>query len=434
MRHTALLALSGLFALGSGQSLSIILDENLETRPVDQRGLVRSELELLYLSVPREMERVDPENVTITDSSWHYVSDQPFDEEKIFASSSSFLRGTIDAWSQHQHLVLRPDEVWFEVLAQLNFYMSANAEKVRDIFVNHAGKKNIVVDSAEDGEGVEHILKQFVQKMQAFIKTDWLADWVMPGFSTSTATDNLTASALMMGLMKSYFDFYDCPECGIPSVTLLGTKEDWVALLGKLEHLDKFGEEPSQYAAKLRPIFNGFVESWNDPTSMETKDFWSKIVDGSLLRVCGRDVMVSGWITGFYHWDIYGKAVKNGLKGVELGGVQYYERDIHALPFSYAKVPIKRASSPLDRIRHLVAGSPLDRTRHLVAGNIGIRRTMKPDGKAAAQPLSGWYIYEASEDRHRSYSYPRLYEMSAIENRIKADLEAAEASSSTPES
>ncbi|RDA94119.1 hypothetical protein CP533_6603 [Ophiocordyceps camponoti-saundersi (nom. inval.)] len=390
MRHAALLTLSGLFVFGSGQSVYINLDENLATLGVDQTGVVSSVEELFYLSAPEETTRVDGDNLTLLGSSWDGIGVDDimkFKNKEIFASSSSFIRGAIDAWAQHQHLMLRPDEVWFEVLAQLNFYMSSRAEEVRERFVKHSGKEEIMIEVSR-GVRAETIINRLSGELQTRVKTRWLADWVKPGFSTSTAMDDVTASVLMMGLMSSYYDYGCRVICGIPSVTLLGTKEDWVALLKKLDLLSEFGEEPSEYASVLRPIFTGFVQSWEHPKSKETKDFWSKIAVGNVPLGCGSMPIVSGWITGFYYWDATGQAVVGLRNGAEVGGIRYRTHEIEDLPLSYAKVPVKLINFP---------GLSPETKAYLLAGNIGVQRTLMTDGKALATPLSSWYMYTTVE-------------------------------------
>ncbi|RCI07916.1 hypothetical protein L249_5885 [Ophiocordyceps polyrhachis-furcata BCC 54312] len=411
MHHTALLVLSGLFTLGSGQGLKIKLDENIATLQVDQSGVVRSAEELFYLSSPEETTKVNPQNLTLISSSWDGVSghDAMFQRKEVFASSSSFVRGTIDAWAQHRHLVLRPDEVWFEVLAQLNFYMAANAEKVRGLFVSYSGTQRIRTASGSGGNNVDSLVTKINQELQKRVRANWLVDWVKPGFSTSTNQDDVTASVLMMGLMSSYFDYYGHVVCGIPSVTLLGTKADWAALLSKLDNLEKFGEEPSRYASFLRPIFTGFVHSWENPASRETKDFWSKIVVGRASKGCGGVPVATGWITGFYFWDHRGQAIAGARSGAEVGGVQYWTHAIDDLPISYAKVPVHLVGYP---------GVPEETEAYLLAGNIGTQRTMMSDGKAAERPLSGWFLYSTVSPIQKP-EYHLFGEIGVIGNHVK---------------
>jgi hypothetical protein len=60
----------------------------------------------------------------------------------IYEGQDSFVRGAIDASSKHQHLALRPDDVWYTDLTQLSFYMRKNKydKLVQDIWNNSGGK------------------------------------------------------------------------------------------------------------------------------------------------------------------------------------------------------------------------------------------------------------------------------------------------------
>ena len=95
-------------------------------------------------------------------------------------------------------------------------------------------------------------------------------------------------------------------ECGIPSVTLLGVKEDWQTLLERLEKLRILGNEPTQFYALLKPVLTRFVRMFNDPESDDIKDFWSRIAHESRGSGSHR---ISGWITAFSFWDQDGKSL-----------------------------------------------------------------------------------------------------------------------------
>lgn len=65
--------------------------------------------------------------------------------------------------------------------------------------------------------------------------------------------------------------------CGLPSVTLLGSKSDWEDIAKRAERLTSFGEEPTQWSELLKPVLARFVKSFDDPDSEETRDFWQRI-------------------------------------------------------------------------------------------------------------------------------------------------------------
>src|ERR1700709_202016 len=79
-----------------------------------------------------------------------------------------------------------------------------------------------------------------------------LRDWIMPSFSTTTTTDEIVAAVVMTGTMQKYFSYEMELRCGIPSVTLLGEREDWEKLLDKIDKISTFGEEPTQFSSLLK--------------------------------------------------------------------------------------------------------------------------------------------------------------------------------------
>ena len=137
--------------------------------------------DLFRRSCPEEVAYSVPYTPSLLASSFEDVS-------HVYPSSGGFIRGAVEAWAQHQHLILRPDEVWFEVLSQMNLYMSANSEKLRDKFVEFDGREKIVVE----GDSWEDMITSFGEEMNNRVKTKWLKDWILPNFSTSTPQDDVT--------------------------------------------------------------------------------------------------------------------------------------------------------------------------------------------------------------------------------------------------
>ena len=89
--------------------------------------------------------------------------------------------------------------------------------------------------------------------------------------------------------------------CGIPSVTLLGERADWLRLLSRLDRLPELGDEPAEWAAMLRPILDRFVFAFDGYPDIQ---FWSHVVNRDNGE-CGTDYL-SGWITAFCMWDCDG--------------------------------------------------------------------------------------------------------------------------------
>jgi len=317
-------------------------------------------------------------------------------------SGDSFVRGAIQAWGEHLHLVIRPEEVWFTILVQMNFYMNRHAEEIRNLFVDHQGQKEILVEDFT----WHSILIRFQDEIQNRVKTPWLLDWIQPDFSTTTDNDRMTANILMMGLTKAYFKYSGRQVCGLPSVTLLGEQSDWEKLLAKLDHLADFGKEPTEYRERLKPILSRFVSTFKDPDSQETRDFWNRIVSARAEHFCGAPpVYVSGWITGFWYWNDNGSPfARAGTNGLNMDGVAYPSLDLEFVPVGYARAPfIMKDWDGMDDFpayvaagtlgKQITTGPPegykeaLQRTggNLTLAEDVGIHGTLRP--------LSGWMLY-----------------------------------------
>jgi hypothetical protein len=273
------------------------------------------------------------------------IRSQPITKSSnIYASQDSFVQGAIDAWIQNQHFVIRPENVWFTILSQLNLYLSShqNESQVRSIIEY---QKDITFDirnyrNRDDEE--ERILRYNIADIvdgetRDRFKAPETRAWLQAKFSTSKGyEDAIIANLLLTGPVNSSTAGYTPPNspypgsatsflCGMPSITLLGTQTDWSLLLQKLERLPIFGPQPAEYAKMLRPILSRFVKSFDNPTDADIRNFWDMIVRVRGLRgegtTCSTADLVSGWINGFHYWDAFGRVLSGGgslrLDGVE---------------------------------------------------------------------------------------------------------------------
>jgi hypothetical protein len=367
-----------------------------------------------------------------------YDQNEFSENDGIHASGDSFIRGAIQAWGEHLHLVIRPEEVWFTILVQMNFYMNAHAEDIRSMFVDHEGQEVIYVEDLTWYD----VLRRFKDEIQARVKTDWLLDWIMPSFTTSTENDVMTANILMMGLTKAFFKFEGGIICGLPSVTLLGEQADWEALLAKLDRLPEFGSEPEAFKARLKPILTRFVSSYADPDSDDTKSFWNQIVSTREGHICGGPpYYVSGWITGFYFWDEKGEPFARNEADLTLDDITYPSLDLtHNVPVGYARVPfIMRDFNNTERYE-----------AYVLAGTLGKQVTTgAPEGYQSAlervgaggdgeiydaaahgtlKPLSSWMLYGPVDHNATDREWQAETELSDLTAAIRSNYNSSQCS------
>ena len=308
-------------------------------------------------------------------------------------SPNGFVHGSILAYSQHHHLQIRPEDVWFAIISQIGFYINCHAEDLRGMFVAHEGKKELEV-KFHMGDRYTVDFGVFAQKMSNLIDENvldpGLREWVLPAFSTTTEHDNIVASILLMGVTQKYFDFKCSMVCGLPSVTLLGQNSDWQLIYSRLDKFETFGTEPSQFCKLLRPVISHFVKSFDEPTSDDTISFWQRIAHHH--ENFSGPSYYSGWITAFCFWREDGHSLYESTGGLELDGVTYHRVESNEVPPGYSSVPVKVDDN----------GDVFDST--MVAGSVGINCTSSGDEMDGGlveldtvRAETGWWMFESKK-------------------------------------
>lgn len=329
-------------------------------------------------------------------------------EHVLHSSRNAFVHGAIRAYSWHHHLVWRPEDVWFAILAQLSSYINKHAEELREKFVAHEGKKEleVVVQGTRFTVDNGSLAREMSYLLEKNVVDPELREWIMPAFTTTTKTDEVVASILMMGTLQKYFGYSFRYSCGIPSVTLLGERADWETMLARLEKLNTFGTGAEQWYRLLKPVLSRFVQTFDAPGSDDVSSFWGKIIH----RRCGSGIdTLSGWITAFCFWDedgrpqyapepyqpnpslgdSYGPSDHKWHKHLVLDGQPYGSLQTDAVSRGYTSVPVKCDDN----------GYKFDAV--MIAGSVAIKYTSsgKPtaDGQVGldtvhAQP--GWWMFE----------------------------------------
>ena len=284
--------------------------------------------------------------------------------ERILLKGNGFVDTVLHAYNQHYDLVIRPDDVWITILCQLSYYINAHAEELRKKFVSHEATKELVLEIPESaledinwnyvGDGMNNLLDNNLVDKE-------LKNWITPTFSTTTRTDKTVSAILMMASMKKYFGFTFQMMCGIPNVTLEGTKEDWIDIQTRLGKLDSWGAATKTWNTLLQPILKRFISAFDGDID---EDFWAHIVSSSSYGSGSR--CISGWITAFCLFNKRGEFTeqceKFGMKRYILEGMLYPDIDSHDIPPGSAEVDVKIIGSDTQEYHSV-----------LYAGNMGMK-------------------------------------------------------------
>ncbi|KAL6916718.1 hypothetical protein ACHAP8_009651 [Fusarium lateritium] len=378
---------------------------------------VKSPEDLLKQTSPRDFRHCQRIIQTSFDSN-------TLQDQHISPSENGFVWSAYHAYSQHHHLTIRPEDVWFAILTQISFYINAHAEDLRAFFVDHEGQKELEVvglgtlESANFGA----LAKQMANLVSKNVKDPELGSWVMPSFSTTSDTDQVVASVLFMGAMQKYFSYGFTLTCGIPSVTLLGDISDWRDILGRIDKLEQLGDEPTQFSNMLRPILKNMVLSFEQPDHPDVIRFWNTIATRNPVG-SGTDY-ITGWITAFCFWDDKGKP-KNCRATDVIDGVSYPRVDIDSVPVGFASVPVKVDDNGKKFSCIMIAGSfgikgqRLGEHEQVQTWNDGSATSQSVEtlesGLLGIQPVSGWLMYENEAEKETK---AREEKKMALENEL----------------
>ncbi|KAF8071714.1 hypothetical protein FPV67DRAFT_892725 [Lyophyllum atratum] len=318
----------------------------------------------------------------------------------IIRMENGFVQGVLLAYNQHHNLVIRPDDVWVAILSQLNFYINAHAEELRDKFVAHSGKKTLTVLSNSNTVEGTHFGEMAVQlsgKIHENVTDQSLIPWVLPNFSTTTLNDTVISSILIMSTLKSYFDYRVMIMCGIPSITLEGTQADWQSIHDRIDKISEFGAEPTEWASMLHAIIARFVHAFDVGGPQADKEFWERCIHHE-SGGSGPDY-ISGWMTAFCAWDPEGFMFKSKEdQGYRQRGIPDWVYDltidgacfprVHSPPEGYAEVDVKVVNGSGNELFDCA----------MVAGHVGISMESK-EKLDTVHIAPQWFMYVKGEER-----------------------------------
>ena len=209
----------------------------------------------------------------------HNVVKTSFDGKKLcYLGEDNFFKCIVQAFADHRSLVLSPDMMWLLIGQGFSRYVNAHSEELRDKLVSHQGKMtlkvnkdNNVLDPAK-GDWAQ-LLNDFSAMIAENTKGE-VADMMTANFSTTGMDERIASQITLMETVKTYFDFWNVAiSCGIPTITLEGTPEDWQKVREKARGLSKYGLE--KWSNELDPILAEFVKA---SEGKPNQAFWENMV------------------------------------------------------------------------------------------------------------------------------------------------------------
>ncbi len=235
---------------------------------------------------------------------------------QLHGETHPLIEAVHTAFAEHYPLVLSPDDVWLCLAQGLALHVEANAEALRSRFVRHQGQLELEIWRHHFVPGSSHndwqgCFAEWSDAIAGHIGTK--RDLVVASFSTTGPIERAASELVLMSAMKSYFSLLLVTLCGIPTITLTGTPDDWRAIRRRAEvfaELDLAG-----WVRALLPVLDQFVAA---ATGHVDRAFWQ-----SIYKHEGRSggPYVTGWINVLFPYLDVGDS-----KG---GPIRRNERAIH---------------------------------------------------------------------------------------------------------
>ncbi|KAJ6227556.1 hypothetical protein M0813_09795 [Anaeramoeba flamelloides] len=276
---------------------------------------------------------------------------------------NNFVKCVHHCFYDHLPLVLTPDIIWLLILQGFSTHINNNLETFRSDFTKSDQIENIRLDNPdlclgnknspweESFQQIEELLKEKIGNEFASLLTK--------SFSTTTQTIKTTYAITLMDITNGYYTVGMSGGCGIPSIKLEGTIEDWKDIRERIKILKKF--ELQWWFDKLDFVLKQFVCAFEignpvvkfDVSTNNNKEiitnFWDSIYMWN-YEIWYKNTeseekvptSVTGWINVFFPYYRYKKvnlACKNfdwnkpiSTLGIPLNG---FPSGLSVIPFKY---------------------------------------------------------------------------------------------------
>lgn len=285
----------------------------------------------------------------LPDISRVHVADGAFLHSAGFSDNENYLvNAALAAYNHHCPLVLTPDDLMLPLIQAVSVHVAQHPDVFRDLFTESLDKAELIVETPLHPTSIEFVetcLDMFRVKLREHMPAGSTADLLTPKFTTTSPVHTNAYELALMDAAQSYYDFGVVTMCGIASVTLEGTDEDWVRWA---EHatalLDKFflrvGAAHPAWVAKMNRVIAKIIDPATPP------EWWTAILF-ELRETSGRVMdTYRGWLTNFFPYEVDATSIKKRSNGklVFVGDEsddEYPERGCETIPRSVRTLPVK---------------------------------------------------------------------------------------------
>lgn len=178
------------------------------------------------------------------------------------------------SFDEHRPLSLTPDVIWLAICQGVSIHINQNFKALESHIFKADKPSKIQVRNDSLPDGSVHwvdLLHAFSDSTTKYVNDDYY-DFFVPEFSTTTNIELTSYEITMLEGFSQAFEYFGDSGCGIPYITLQGTREDWEMIYSRIEKIDELGM--TEWAEELRKLIRKFTDVYDDTIDL---DFWQDI-------------------------------------------------------------------------------------------------------------------------------------------------------------
>jgi hypothetical protein len=295
----------------------------------------------------------------------------------VGAADHSLVSAVYVAFSEHRPLVLTPDIIWLTLAQGFAQHINNHAEALRSTIVSHKGKvtlKAMTFQLATSQDWAD-VIQQWSDTIQTQIPAE-LSHFMICDFSTTTPITRTASQVVMLDAFQQYFDYELLFICGIPTITVKGSVQDWVKIRERVEVMAGF--HLNWWTDRLKPICDGFIATVQGTPS---QTFWKHIF--SPQEVYGGKV-ITGWLADLFPYVKDDLTQAPTVRNPMLSIPRTQLTTEHGI--SPTRLPVGLSRAPFT-----IKSTIIPRAMELIAGFMGVKQDA---ANGQLEPLIGWAVLE----------------------------------------
>ena len=234
---------------------------------------------------------------------------------------NNFINSIITAYNAHISWRVRPDDLHMVLQMAFATCFNNNAQQLRHFFIAHEGKMKLKIESSRFY--LNYFCETFKQMMADNVKDPEFIRAFTQRYTTTTALLGTVSNMFLMNALKEYFSFEMHLSCGIPSIIMEGTLEDWHKLKAFYEYFKNLLEETELKEwfkhfdiimdmfikmRNLKAINNASEDDLDYEATPDIKELCKRVI--SFVPVgSGGDTILGGWARLFVPYSDKNKII-----------------------------------------------------------------------------------------------------------------------------